>query len=131
MKDNYEIKRLEALLQGMGIPNVSDVIADATPDDLRSIGKCHAFLHPNPKAHPRFDLYESTDVRDLFHTVAAGCTSVNKAARMIEDQLPPNDVANELFKYQSRLQEWLDVDMKDYTDKQYGKGKIRKLINDE
>ena len=47
------------------------------------------------------------------------------------ENLPINAV--ELEKYCgnliSGLMQWIDVTMKDYTDAQYGKGDIKKLIN--
>jgi len=38
-RTEYEIKRLQALLEGLECNDVEGLIADATPDDLRRLGK--------------------------------------------------------------------------------------------
>lgn len=52
MRTEYEIKRLQALLEGLECQRIDDLIADATPEMLRTIG---AEIAKNAKIGARFN----------------------------------------------------------------------------
>ena len=52
MRTEYEIKRLQALLEGLECQRIDELIADATPELLRAIG---AEIAKNAKLGAKFN----------------------------------------------------------------------------
>ena len=111
MNNNYEIERLTALLSAMGVPNVNDVVADATPDDLRSIGKRFAFVNDSVSkptklgSQKAFDVYEYESLVKLLFDVQLGNVSCRRAATEINNQMPLADLINENDRLKTTLEQ--------------------------